>query len=344
MVGIRALRRLTSTISTAGGTTMTTVHTLTGEVPTNALGVTYMHEHLFVMTPDMQTCWPGFGGYDEVVEVARAQDDLRRLKAEYGCDTIVDPTVGGIGRRIGPMLRAVEGTGLNVIVATGYYTFNELPLAIHRLTTAARIDLLQELFERDITEGIESTAVKAGILKFATDTPGMTEDVEAVVRAVARTHLRTGTPITTHTSYANRSGLLQQEILRDEGVDLRQVVIGHCNESNDLGYLESLMEAGSLIGFDRCGIQSLVADSAGQLDNLAELIHRGHSDQIVLSHDGICYTDWLPRSSLEERLPNYPFGYIHQGVVPGLRHRNVSDDAIGQMLVENPRNFFAGTR
>jgi phosphotriesterase-related protein len=321
---------------------MAKVSTIAGELDLNKLGVTYMHEHVFVLTPELQASWPGFGGWDEDTEVHRARDDLRRLKEEYGCDTIVDPTVGGIGRSIGPMAKAVEGTGLNVIVATGYYTFNELPLAVHRHPMPKRIEMLQELFLRDINEGIEGTSIKAGILKFATDVPGVTEDVEAIMRAVARVHNATGTPITTHTSFSNKSGLDQQGILLEEGVDLRHVVIGHCNESNDLDYLEALMDAGSLIGFDRCGITSPVASATDQLDNLAELIRRGRSEQIVLSHDSICFIDWLTRDDLKTRIPNYPFGYVHEGVLPGLRERGVSQDDITQMLVLNPKRFFGG--
>lgn len=106
-------------------------------------------------------------------------------------------------------------------------------------------DFLVSLFAHDIEEGIEGTTIRTGILKCATDEPGVTPDVERVLRAVARAHLRTGVPISTHTHAPSRRGLDQQLIFRQEGVDLSRVVIGHCNESTDLGYLERLIDAGT---------------------------------------------------------------------------------------------------
>lgn len=36
--------------------------------------------------------------------------------------------------------------------------------------------------------------------------------------------------------------------------------------------------------------------------------------------------------------------YIHSGVLPGLRDRGVPEDQIEEILVRNPRNFFAQQR
>ena len=38
-------------------TTVTHVETVRGPVPTSELGVTLMHEHVFVLTPDSQNNW-----------------------------------------------------------------------------------------------------------------------------------------------------------------------------------------------------------------------------------------------------------------------------------------------
>ena len=54
-----------------------------------------------------------------------------------------------------------------------------------------------EMFVRDIQQGIAHTGIKAGVLKCATDLPGVTEGVDRVLRAVAQAHRRTGAPITT---------------------------------------------------------------------------------------------------------------------------------------------------
>ena len=96
--------------------------------------------------------------------------------------------------------------------------------------------------------------MRAGILKVATDEQGVTADVEATLRGVARAHLQTGVPISTHTHAATRRGLEQQDVFEQEGVDLTRVVIGHSGDSDDLDYLEALMARGSYLGMDRFGL------------------------------------------------------------------------------------------
>src|SRR4051794_22897397 len=118
---------------------MATVETLDGPIDTSHLGLTYMHEHVFVMCPEVQAHWPGYNGWDEDREVEVARAKLLRLREERGCQTIVDPTVAGLGRNVRAVARAVEGTGLQVIVATGFYVFGDLPLAFSLKTPADRL-------------------------------------------------------------------------------------------------------------------------------------------------------------------------------------------------------------
>ena len=64
---------------------MPQVETLAGPVDVDALGTTLMHEHVFVLSPELQDTYPGFNGWDADREVARAQEALRALK-ERGVD------------------------------------------------------------------------------------------------------------------------------------------------------------------------------------------------------------------------------------------------------------------
>ena len=323
---------------------MTTINTVSGVTDSDKLGVTYMHEHIFVVNPEFQHYWPGYHGWDEEEYVEKARAALRRLHDESGVDTVLDPTVPGIGRNIRAVARAVEGTGLNVIVATGWYIYSEFPVTMYFRGQDEKIRDLTRLFMRDVEEGLEGTDIKPGVIKCSIDHPGLTPDVETLLRASARTHVQTGLPITTHSEASNESGLIQQEIFKREGVDMGAVVIGHCNQSGDLGYLERLIENGSFIGFDRCGLESPVANLEQQLDNLAELCRRGYADRIVLSHDNMVFLDWMAPGTYESLVRHFPYGFIHTETLPGLRERGVRDDDINTMLVENPRVYFATTR
>lgn len=322
---------------------MAHVPTTAGDTDVDDLGLVFMHEHVFVRTEPLQWGWPGFGGWDTEAEVATAAAHLRAL-SDAGVGAILDMTVPGLGRDPALVARAADGTGLKVMFATGYYTYEHLPFPFHFRGPGKVLDgddrLLESLFERDLTVGIGDTGFRAAVLKIVTDEQGMTDDVRRLAHAVASVHARTGAPICTHAHAPARRGLDQQKVLAARGVDLGRVMIGHSNESTDLSYLEELIAAGSYIGWDRCGLPVTVPLDA-QLDTLARLCERGYADRIMLSHDAASFMDWFTAAEIAFGLPDWRYTYIHEGVLPGLKGRGVTGDQIDQMLVRNPRAFFA---
>ena len=314
--------------------------TVRGPIPTEDLGVTLMHEHVFVLSPEIMANYPAAWGDDDTREQA-AVDKLNALKAA-GVDTIVDPTVIGLGRYIPRIQRVAERTNLNIVVATGVYTYNDVPMYFHFTGPGTLLngpEPMVELFVRDITEGIAGTGVKAAILKCATDEPGVTPGVERVLRAVAQAHRATGVPITTHTHAGTRRGLEQQRIFAEEGVNLGRVIIGHSGDTTDLDYLEQLIAAGSYIGMDRFGLDSLLSFE-DRVDTVVRMCERGHANRMVLAHDASCYIDWLPEAAIPFALPNWHYLHIHTDVLPALRQRGVTEEQITTMLVSNPREIF----
>jgi phosphotriesterase-related protein len=323
---------------------MPTVPTTAGDTDVAGLGVVLMHEHVFLRTEPLQLGWPGFGGWDAEAEVAAARERLRGL-SRAGVGAILDMTVPGLYRDPALVARAAEGTGLKIMFATGYYTYDNLPFPFHYRGSGKILDdgdqMLRSLFERDLTTGIGDTGFRAAVLKIVTDEPGMTPDVERLALAVAGVHGRTGAPICTHAHAPTRRGLEQQRILAAHGVDLGRVMIGHSNETTDLGYLEQVIAGGSYLGWDRCGL-GVTVPLDDQLDTLAKLCDRGYAGRVMLSHDKASFTDWFTNAEQDFVLPDWQFSYIHSALLPGLRERGVSDDQIDQMLVRNPRDFFSG--
>ncbi|HPX37195.1 MAG TPA: phosphotriesterase-related protein [Mycobacterium sp.] len=318
-----------------------TVETVRGAIPTEGLGVTLMHEHVFVLSPEIIANYPeGWG--DEAAREDAAVEKLNALKAA-GVDTIVDPTVIGLGRYIPRIQRVAARTDLQIVVATGVYTYGDVPMYFHFTGPGTALngpEPMIDLFVRDITEGIAGTGVKAAILKCATDEAGVTPGVDRVLRAVAAAHRATGVPITTHTHAHSRRGLEQQRIFAAEGVDLSRVVIGHSGDTTDLDYLEELVAAGSYIGMDRFGIDNVLGFE-DRVDTVVKMCERGHADRMVLAHDASCYIDWLPEAALPLVLPNWHYLHIHHDVLPALRKRGVTEEQITTMLVGNPRAIFS---
>ena len=319
---------------------MARVNTVRGPVDTNSLGTTLMHEHVFVLSTEIGQNYPEDWG-DEEQRVNDAIARLSELKAA-GVDTIVDLTVIGLGRYIPRIQRVARQIDLNIIVATGVYTYNDVPMYFHFRgpgTVLEGPEVMVDMFVRDIQEGIAGTGVKAAILKCATDEPGVTRGVERILRAVAQAHRRTGVPISTHTHAHTRRGLEQQRIFTEEGVDLSRVVIGHSGDTTDLEYLEELMAAGSYIGMDRFGIDTILPFE-DRVDTVAKLCARGRADKMVLSHDAACFNDWLPEAAIPAVLPRWHFLHIHHDVIPVLKQRGVTDEQLKAMLVDNPRKIF----
>ena len=314
------------------------VNTVRGPVDASALGRVLMHEHVFVLSPEVAMNWPT--GWDRKARVADAVERLQELH-EAGIGTIVDLTVPGLGRNIELIQEVAEQVALNIVVATGYYTYEVLPHFFDMRVAGMRangVDILDEFFLHDFEEGIAGTGVRPGILKCCTDEPGLTPAVERVLRAVARVHRQTGLPISTHTHAPTKRGLDQQRVFTEEGVDPGRVVIGHSGDSTDLDYLGGLMSAGFTLGMDRFGVD-VYAPTTARVATIATLCKEGRADQMVLSHDASCHIDWFDSEMLRAAVPNWHYLHISRDVLPALRESGVSEEQIDTMLVDVPRRI-----
>ncbi len=326
---------------------MTTVETVLGPVDAAELGRTYMHEHVFVLTPEVQQNFPEDWG-DEDTRVADAVEKLTALAAQ-GVRTIVDPTVIGLGRYIPRIVRINQQVPqLNIVAATGCYTYSDVPWFFHLrgpgLGEALGVDIpdpMVDMFVKDIREGIGETGVKAAFLKCAIDTKGLTSGVERIMRAVAKASLETGAPITVHTHPESESGLEVKRVMCDEeGVAAEKIVLGHSGDSADVDHLSALAEAGFVLGMDRFGIHAGTSFET-RCDTVVELCRRGFTGSMVLSHDASCYIDWSDPAALQ-LMPQWHYLHIHDDVLPYLREHGVTEEQIDQMLVANPRRYFGG--
>ncbi|MFI0444350.1 phosphotriesterase [Actinomadura sp. 6N118] len=323
---------------------MPAVETARGPVDLTALGRTFMHEHVFILSTEHLENYGTGAWWDEDERIEDAVTKLRQL-VDRGITTIADPTVWGLGRYIPRIKRIAELVPeLNIIVATGIYSYDDVPFQFHYRGPGTLLGGPEPMvadFTRDITEGIADTGVKAAFLKCAIDAPGLTPGVERILRAVAATHRETGAPLTVHTHSETNAGRIVVELLGKEGVDLTKVVIGHAGDSNDLDYLMELADTGAILGMDRFGLD-LLNPTANRVSTIAALCERGYADRMVLSHDAHCYMDWFgpDPESVRGMAPNWNYRHISDDVLPSLRALNVSEAQIDQMLVENPQRYF----
>ena len=305
---------------------MSKVETMRGPIDSSQLGRVLVHEHIFLT--DMEFIANYRPDFDEDEMVAAAVAELDELKA-LGIDTIVDLTVLGLGRDIPRIARVAQRSAINIIAATGVYSFDHVPESFAYWGPGLLHDVPEEpmvgLFVQDITEGIAGTGLKAGALKCAIDKPGLTAGVERIMRAVAKAHMQTGAPISVHTAPHQRTGLIAQRVFAEEGVDLRDVIVGHSGDSNDIGYLMELADQGSILGMDRFGID-FVTTTPQRVATIIELVKRGYTDRMALSHDCACWAHYLPTDQLRrDIMPNHRYSHICNAVVPALLEQGQAD-------------------
>jgi phosphotriesterase-related protein len=249
---------------------------------------------------------------------------------------MVDLTTIDLGRDVPLIAEIVRQVEVQVVVATGIW--RQPPRFFHQRSP----DVAADLFVRDITQGIQRTEIRAGIIKCATDDTGVTEPIEIALRASARAHRRTGVPISTHTDAERRVGLDQQRIFAEEGVDLTRVIIGHSGDTEDLDYLKRMADAGSTLGMDRFGLHHYLPTDR-RVRVIAELCKQGYADRMVLSHDASCHSDSRTPEYVEKQFPDWRYTHIPNDVIPALREAGVSESQIDQMTRVNPRRIFDRT-
>ena len=319
---------------------MATVETVQGPVAAEDLGTVLIHEHVRFRDEAVAEQWPD--RYDEEAELAAALEAVSAA-AERGVRTICDPTAMFGGRDVGFMARVAEETGVRIVACTGIYSYDYLP---HYFENRS-VEQMAELFAADIVQGIQGTAIKAGFLKCAADAPGVTENVEKIHRAVAQASLATGAPIMAHSRPARDTGPRQVEIFREEGVDPAKIQIAHTGDTDDLDYIERLLDTGVVIGLDRYGLEMFLPMDRRNA-TFAELLRRGHADRLVVSQDFCATIDWFPPEAAEQfvaggLIRDWSMTLVFDEVLPALREEGVlTDEHERTIFVDNPRRWLTG--
>jgi phosphotriesterase-related protein len=316
---------------------MPTVETVQGAIDADELGLVLVHEHVRFRDEAVAEQWPG--RYDPQAELDAALTAVTAAKGK-GVQTIVDPTAMFGGRDVRFMKRVADQTGVRIVACTGIYSYDYLPHYFENRD----VDAMAEHFIADIEQGVQGTDIRAAFLKCAADAAGVTKNVEKIHRAVARASLQTGASIMAHSMPAAATGPRQVEIFREEGVDLARVQIAHCGDTDDLAYIEGLLESGVYVGLDRYGLEMYLPIDRRNA-TAAELLRRGHAERVLISQDYCATIDWFPGEAEEEftargDIRNWSMTLVFDEVVPALREQQALDDATFETIfVANPKRW-----
>jgi phosphotriesterase-related protein len=277
--------------------------------------------------------------YDEDAEWEAAISDANAVKG-HGVTTVVEPSAMFLHRDASFSKRVADESGLTVVLATGVYTYDHLPQGLMNRNE----DQIAEIYVHEIENGIQGTGIKAAFIKCAADEAGITPNVEKMHRAAARACNRTGRPIMAHSHPSSGTGLEQMRVFTEEGVDPSKVQIAHTGDTDDLDYIERLLDTGCWIGMDRYGLDLFLPTEKRNVTVLA-LLERGHADRMFLSQDWCSTLDWFPPEVMEElhaaMTPNWSMTFLFEQVIPELKERGMTDEQLDQMMVENPKRWLA---
>jgi len=338
-----------------------TVWTVCGPVESADLGITLMHEHLFV---DWRGAWPkekrkGRGdlrqrsvsidllGELRVDPYASADNQvldnletcikgIERFK-DFGGQTIVDPTGIWPGRRPEWQKEVAQRVGVNIIAATGFYLGPTHPTIV----TKGSVDEIAELFVNEVLEGIQNTGVKAGIIGEIGISTEFTKGEEKVLRAAARAQRIARVPLMVHLPSKGRYGGRVLDIVEEEGGNIRATVLCHLNwEVEDVRYQIELIERGAMIEFDMLGMTFYYPEDGEQApcdrENVRAvewLIKYGYRDNLLFA------SDVFVKIMLREYGGN-GYEYVLRHFVPRLRERGVDEEDINHILRENVAGLF----
>jgi len=285
--------------------------------------MTYMHEHLRIdlsKEKDDPDCL--LDEYDHV------RDELLDL-SRRGLKRIVDMSCRGMGRDYAYLDRMEKETNITVIISTGFYKDPFLPPVVE----SASLEALSAMMIGDIEKGAEHSNRKARIIgEIGTSNNKMTENEEKVFRAAAMAHVKTGVPISTHTTLGSM-GWEQVQLLRSLGVDPCRLIIGHLDLANDLDLLLKVLDAGAYVEFDTIGKIKYLPDEQ-RAAFIKACCDRGYVKQLLLSMD-------ITRRSHLKANGGIGYAYLVDSFLPRLREAGVPEASIKDMLDYNPEKIIA---
>lgn len=352
------------------------IQTVLGLIEPEELGVTLMHEHLFIeftLPLDEPRRWQLAGRHlprtaaelaiwNTPVTMDRLQflhahvwenrdllsvQDVATTLAEVtafkdaGGGAIVDVTSIGLGRDPAKLVEVARRSGIPIVMGGGWYRS-----AWHPAGHADRdVASLTDEIVRDITVGVGDSGVRAGIIgevsamEIVTD-PHDSAEVKGV-RAAARASRLTGAAITLHQWVRDGVALARTlDIIEQEGGDLTRVVVGHIDavSAAKIPQLVAIAKRGVTLEFDLFGTPYTLSDPRLDARPMADAI-------VALVKAG--YAERLLMSHdvctkiQQKAYGGKGFDYLLTQVVPYLQQRGVSAAQVRTIMVENPRRVLA---
>lgn len=347
---------------------MNTVNTVNGPISLDEMGLTSPHEHVFI---NISNQYPGkkdvygINGDTDKVDIKNLGalrrdcylirdnliiDDLETAiyeisyLARAGVKTLVDLTLDGIGRDVVKLKAVSAATGVNIIAGCGLYTHDTIPKKFEDMS----VDELAEHFIQELTVGIGSTGIKAGIIGEIGTSERIYPIEEKSLRAAALANKTTGVPIYIHTYPWGNAAEKAIDIIEEYGCSASDICICHVDVQFNLDYIIAILKRGAYIEFDDFGKEFYIIKKPGEFAGgafatdvervhmLKKLSKLGYANQILMATD-VCLKELL------RSFGGWGYDHIYSNIIPVMHNEGIDDELINTLINVNPKRFFQGT-
>jgi len=348
---------------------MYTINTVNGAVDARQLGLIAPHEHIFIDITNQypgDKSIPGIDGDNDKVglkNIGMLRRNCYLLKdnvlldgvdsaiyetsffKEAGGSTIVDLTPIGIGRDVLSLKEVSDATGLNIITSCGLYTDDTIPQSFRQMS----IEELADHFIHELTIGIDSTGIKAGVIGEIGTSEEILPDEEKSLRAAAIACRKTGVPIYVHIYPWSCNGEEVLDIIEPYGVTPSSVCICHVDVKFNYEYMIRLLERGVYIEFDNFGKEFYIVKEPGdfaggafatdieRVHMLMRLCERGFEEKILLAND-VCLKILL------RSYGGWGYDHVHTNIVPMMLSEGFNRNSLDVLIKKNPVRFLTNNQ
>jgi phosphotriesterase-related protein len=310
--------------------------TVLGPISPEALGPTYMHEHVIV-----DNSWSGDNPLKKLDEIDTLTWEMKDV-LRAGARTIVDLTCVGLGPNPAGLKQIAEASGINIVTSTGVYR----PIVWPEYVAASTVEELARRWIDECEHGFAGTDVRPGVLaEFGSnEKDAVPEDADKVFQAACMTQQATGIPISTHCGL--RDCDWQVAAFKRHGALLDKVVLGHMMPSDrssvaaglsnpQMAHLKRILDTGVNVGIDTVGYgerdgQRLLEHGKAHLAKT--FVEWGHLEQVTVSCD-------MTRKYHLKKYGGHGFALLMDWFAPLLREVGLSDEQVDQIMIENPRRI-----
>ena len=311
--------------------------TINGLIPTDSLGKTLIHEHVFLDWSPADSM--DVSRWDNDASFVVILPYLQELKS-YGVRSFFECTPSYLGRNPALLLRLAKASDLQIITNTGFYAARKQQ-HLPGFAKTSNAHQLADIWIDEFNHGIDGTGVRPGFIKIGVDSKSMLDALDRkIVRAAAITHLETGLTIVAHTG-TDTTAVQELEILQQEGVHPSAFVWTHAQRGTPEGHVR-LAKTGAWISLDGMGWVNPVdtkGDSTAMMQyvsRLQNLKDQGLLNRVLISHDAGWYTVGQTDQS------NFkPYTFIFDHLIPMLESKGWNREDFNQVLVSNPQTAYA---